>query len=345
MLSISKIFNNKYIQIFIIIILILLINNCLFANKIFCNEKIDIVLYSSMKKTQLKALERGFTNKYPEINMNYYSAGTGKIINKILNEDKIGDIKADIMWVGDPTYYYILKERGILLPYESEEALTIPSELKDKDNYFCAARIVTLGLIYNTKLVSNNIPNNWNDLLKPCFNNKIIMANPSISGTTFYALAALIQDKNYGWNYIYDLKKNGIEIVDKSTTVIDKIAEGELDIGIGAIYIAKTKKEEGFPVDFVCPQEGIIAVPSPITIFKSSKNIEAAKKLYDYIISIEGQLILMKENVIPVRPEVKLKDSINIKEAVKRAFPVDVHKLLYNKGEMVINFGKIMNDN
>ncbi len=344
MLFIFKIFNNKYIQIFIIVMLILLINNCLFDNKVFCNDKIDIILYSSMKETQLKALNKGFTNKYPEINMNYYSAGTGEIIDKILNEDRIGDIKADIMWIGDPTYYYILKERGILLPYESEEALTIPSALKDKDNYFCAARIVTLGLIYNTELVSNNIPNSWNDLLKPCFNNKVIMTNPSISGTTLYTVAALIQNKNFGWNYIYDLKKNGIKIVDDSITVIDKIAEGEFDIGIGAIYIAKTKKEEGYPVDFVYPQEGIIAIPSPITIFKSSKNIEAAKKLYDYIISIEGQLILMKENVIPVRPEVKLKDSISIKEAVKRAFPVNVHKLLYDKGKMLIDFKKIMNN-
>ncbi|MBU4314770.1 MAG: ABC transporter substrate-binding protein [Actinobacteria bacterium] len=344
MLFIFKIFKNKYIQIFLIIMLILFTNNCLFENKVFCNDKIDIVLYSSMKKTQLKALQKGFTNKYPEINMNYYSAGTGEIIDKILNEDKIGDIKADIMWIGDPTYYYILKERGILLPYESEEALTIPSALKDKDNYFCAARIVTLGLIYNTELVINNIPNSWNDLLKPCFNNKVIMTNPSISGTTFYTVAALIQNKNFGWNYIYDLKKNGIKIVDNSVTVIDKIAEGEFDIGIGAIYIAKTKKEEGYPVDFVYPQEGIIAVPSPITIFKSTKNVEAAKKLYDYIISIEGQLILMKENVIPVRPEVKLKDSINIKEAVKRAFPVNVNKLLYDKGKMLIDFKKIMNN-
>ncbi len=344
MLFIFKIFNNKYIQIFIIAMLILLINNCLFDNKVFCNDKVDIILYSSMKETQLKALNKGFTNKYPEINMNYYSAGTGEIIDKILNEDRIGDIKADIMWIGDPTYYYILKERGILLPYESEEALTIPSALKDKDNYFCAARIVTLGLIYNTELVSNNIPNSWNDLLKPCFNNKVIMTNPSISGTTLYTVAALIQNKNFGWNYIYDLKKNGIKIVDDSITVIDKIAEGEFDIGIGAIYIAKTKKEEGYPVDFVYPQEGIIAIPSPITIFKSSKNIEAAKKLYDYIISIEGQLILMKENVIPVRPEVKLKDSISIKEAVKRAFPVNVHKLLYDKGKMLIDFKKIMNN-
>jgi len=343
-LFIFKIFNNKYIQIFIIAMLILLINNCLFDNKVFCNDKVDIILYSSMKETQLKALNKGFTNKYPEINMNYYSAGTGEIIDKILNEDRIGDIKADIMWIGDPTYYYILKERGILLPYESEEALTIPSALKDKDNYFCAARIVTLGLIYNTELVSNNIPNSWNDLLKPCFNNKVIMTNPSISGTTLYTVAALIQNKNFGWNYIYDLKKNGIKIVDDSITVIDKIAEGEFDIGIGAIYIAKTKKEEGYPVDFVYPQEGIIAIPSPITIFKSSKNIEAAKKLYDYIISIEGQLILMKENVIPVRPEVKLKDSISIKEAVKRAFPVNVHKLLYDKGKMLIDFKKIMNN-
>lgn len=345
MLFIIRIFKNKYIQIFLVTMLILFANNYLFENKVFCNEKIDIVLYSSMKETQLKALKNGFTNKYPEINMNYYSAGTGKIIEKILNEDKIGDIKADIMWIGDPTYYYILKERGILLPYESEEALTIPSELKDKDNYFCAARIVTLGLIYNTELVINNIPNSWNDLLKPHFNNKVIMTNPLISGTTLYTVAALIQNKNYGWNYIYDLKKNEIEIVDNSIAVIDKIAEGEFDIGIGAIYIAKTKKEEGYPIDFVYPQEGIIAIPSPITIFKSSKNVEAAKKLYDYIISIEGQLILMKENVIPVRPEVKLKDSISIKEAVKRAFPVNISKLLYNKGEMCIDFIKIMNDN
>lgn len=309
-----------------------------------CYGKENLVLYSSMKETQLAALKKGFCDKYPNIDLVYYTAGTGEIMDKLLCEEKEDMIKADVLWVGDPSYYYILKEKGLLLPYESKEAETIPSELKDKDKYFSAARIVSLGLVYNTERVNNNIPITWKDITKPCFYERIIIADPAVSGTTFYTLAALTQNKEYGWNYVYDLIKNRITLANNSNEVIKKIAIGEYDVGIGVIYIARTMKELGFPIDYIYPEDGIITVPSPVAIFKYSSNIEASKRLYDYIISIEGQLILTQENVIPVRPEVKLVDSLNIKEAVRRSLPVDINSLLYEKSLLLENFKKIMSD-
>jgi iron(III) transport system substrate-binding protein len=339
-----KIIKKYYIGIMVLEILILFSISILNIN-IYGKEKVNLVLYSSMKETQLIALKKGFSNKYSDINLVYYTAGTGEIMDTLLNEEKEKNIKADVLWVGDPTYYYILKERGLLLPYKSKEALTIPTELKDKDNYFCAARIVTLGLIYNINTVKNNIPVSWKDIIEPSFYKEIIMADPAISGTTLYTLATLIQNNDYGWNYIYDLKRNRVALAINSNEVIKEVGNGRYNIGIGVIYIAKTMKELGLPVDYIYPEDGIITVPSPIAIIKFSSNIEAAKKLYDYIISIEGQLILMEENVIPVRPEVKLKDSISIKEAVKRSLPVDLNLLLYEKTEMLKNFEKLMNGN
>lgn len=46
--------------------------------------------------------------------MDYYFAGTGKVITKIATEAKSGQVAADVIWVGDPADYIGFKKLGIL---------------------------------------------------------------------------------------------------------------------------------------------------------------------------------------------------------------------------------------
>lgn len=41
------------------------------------------MLYSSMQEDQLNAIKQAFEKKYPDIKMDYYFAGTGKVITKL----------------------------------------------------------------------------------------------------------------------------------------------------------------------------------------------------------------------------------------------------------------------
>ena len=305
--------------------------------------EMKVMLYSSMKDSQLTALKEGFSKKYPNIQMDYYTAGTGKVMTKISAEEQAGNISADILWVGDPTNYFTLKERDLLLSYISPEAKTIPGDLKDEGNYYCAARIITLGLVYNVNLVKgNDIPGDWDDLLKPRFKGLTVMTDPTFSGTTLYTVAALIQNPKYGWEYFKKLKANGMRIEKGSSAVVNKVGAGEYDVCIGVDYIARSKKAKGTPVDFVHASSGISTVPSPIAIFKATKNPKATKLLYDYILSLEGQKVLVAAQVLPVRPELKLEGALSVKETTDRALPIDAQRLKNEKDELLERFNEIM---
>lgn len=311
--------------------------------QICCAEKREVMIYTSMKEAQMSAVKIGFMKKYPEIEMKYQIAGSGMIMEMLRSEESAGRIQADLLWLGEPSCYYILKEKGQLTPYQSREAKKIPKVLIDRENYYCGARMVTVGLVYNTERIQPEaIPTDWEDLLHPRYKGKIAMTDPYFSGTALYTVAGLYQSPKHGLKFFRDLKENGIHLENNAVTVVEKVSSGLYDLCIGVDYIAKTIKDNGGPVEFIYPRSCISTIPSPIAIFRGAANMEEAKKLYDYILSIEGQLILMKENVIPVRPEVKLEGAITIKEAVNRSLPVNDERLVLEQAMMLAQFEAIM---
>ncbi len=335
---------------YLLIVSVLLLCTTLFSTwSLFGKKKSDrmkVMLYSSMKETQLAELKEGFMKKYPKIQMDYYAAGTGKVMTKIAAEEMAGNVEADVLWVGDPTDYSTLIEKKMLMPYVSPETKKLPKGLVSKDNLYCGARIVTLGLVYNSNNVkSNDVPQDWDDLLKPRFKDLAIMTDPTFSGTTLYTLAGLVQNPKYGWDFIKKLKENGMKLVKGSSDAIDKVGAGEYDLSIGVDYIARSNKKKGMPIGFVNCKSGISTITSPIAIMKTTKNEKAAKTLYDYILSLDGQQGLVNTDVIPVRPELKLQDAITVQEAVSRALPVDDIELSRKKEEYLKMFDEIFKTN
>ena len=73
-----------------------------------------VMLYSSMKESQLNAVKSAFEKKYPGIALDVYAAGGGKVITKMATEAKAGQINADIIWLGDPSDYEGFKAEGYL---------------------------------------------------------------------------------------------------------------------------------------------------------------------------------------------------------------------------------------
>lgn len=324
------------------IILVLCLLSLLVASVVVQGApKMNVMLYSSMKDSQLSALQKGFSKKYPNIVFDYYTAGTGKVLTKLTTEQQAGGICADLIWVGDPTNYIEFKRQGLLMQYVSPEAKMIAPSLKDKDNYFCGARIVGVGIVYNTNLVKgNDIPKDWDDLFNPRFKSYVCMTDPTFAGTTLYAVAALTQSEKYGWNFMKKLKANDIKLVKGSSDAVNKVGAGEYDVSIGVDYIAKDKAKQGSPLNFVYPASGTPLVTSPVAIVKGTKNLEAAKLLYDYILSLEGQQVLVDANTTPVRSEIEL--DIDINTIIKNVLPVDDERLIIEKDEMLKKFDELM---
>ena len=305
-------------------------------------SKQNVMLYSSLKDSQLSAIREGFMKKYPHINMDYYTAGTGNVMTKLATEQQAGGISADIIWVGDPTNYIDFKAQDLLLAYDSPEAAAIPEKFKDPDRLYMSARLIMLGFVYNTNLVKEDqIPKTWEDLLKPEYRDYIAMTDPTTSGTTLFTVAGLVQNPRYGWDYFRKLKENGLKLENGSSGVVNKAAAGEYKVSIGVDYIARTVMAQGATIGFVYPEHDIPIIESPIAIIKNTKNPEAAKLLYDYIISEEGQSVLLEEYTMPINPNMKLENAIEVSVAETRMLPVDPVQLVRNKLQMLEQFDLI----
>jgi iron(III) transport system substrate-binding protein len=300
-----------------------------------------LYVYTSMKESLIGELKKAFVAKHPEVKMDYQSAGAGKLMAKIAAERESGKLLADILWTSEVPDFYQLKAQGVLQPYQPKEIKALENPLPDYDGSFTAVRLGTLGIAYNTRLIKE-APKTWTDVQKPAFKGAYGIANPALSGTAYMSVSLLV--KAFGWPYIEGLRANGAKMGKGSGQVVDDTASGDLLASLAVDYITLDKVDKGATLALVYPPE-MLVIPSPIAIFKSSQNTEAAKKFVDFVLSKEGQTIVANEGTLPVRADVKVPDRFHlppVAEALKRSIKIDYMQLMAEKEATIKKFTEIM---
>jgi iron(III) transport system substrate-binding protein len=295
-----------------------------------------------MKESMLGALKAAFLKKHPEVKIDFQSAGAGKLMAKIAAERESGKILADVLWTSEVPDFYQLKANGLLLQYTPGEFKSLVNPLPDYDGSFTAARLGTLGIAYNTRFIKE-APKAWNDLKKPEYKGAFGIANPALSGTAYMSVAVL--SRAFGWEFFEALRANGAKMGKGSGQVVDDTASGDLVASLAVDYITLDKIDKGATLQLAYPPE-MLVVPSPVTIFKNSPNIEAAKKFVDFLVSREGQSIIVEDGTLPVRADVKIPERFKqlpaVEDAMKRALKIDYQAIMAEKEATVKKFAEIM---
>ena len=300
-----------------------------------------IVVYTSMKEVLIKGIVDGFKKANPGIEVDYQSAGAGKLMAKIAAERQSGKILADVIWTSEVPDFYKMKKEGILATYKSPVFKEIVNPFDDYDGSFTAARLGTLGIIINTDKVKA-APTQWADLKKPEFKNGFAVANPALSGTAYMSIALLT--KQFGGDFFKDLKANGARVGKGSGQVIDDTASGELTACLGVDYITNAKIAKGAHLQMCYPPE-LIMVPSPVAIFKDSKQMDAAQKFVDYLLGAEAQQMVANQGTIPVREDVKIDPKFGLvspKTAIEKGIKVNYLDIIDSKEKIVKDFTELM---
>ena len=300
-----------------------------------------LFVYTSMKESMVGDLKIAFIKKYPDIKLDFQSAGAGKLMAKIAAERESGKIMADVLWTSEVPDFYQLKAQGLLLPYIPSESKAILNPLPDYDGSFTAVRLGTLGIAYNTRLIKE-APKTWADLQKPAFKGAYGIANPALSGTAYMSVAVL--SKTFGWAYFEGLRANGAKMGKGSGQVVDDTASGDLVASLAVDYITLDKVDKGATLALVYPPE-MLVIPSPIAIFRNSPNADAAKKFVDFVLSKEGQTMIANEGTLPVRADVKVPERFKlppVQDAMKRAMKIDYQQIMSEKEATIKKFTDIM---
>ena len=261
-----------------------------------------ITLYTSVPQPIADKIQVDFQSKFPEITLEVFRSGTSAVTAKIATEKEAGAIQADLVWVAEPSTYEDFKDQDLLLEFTPTEAKNLPKEMKDPEGCYYTGRLINMIIGYNTSVAAP--PKKWTDLLKPAYGAKLGFPSPLRSGAAEAAVKTLV-DK-YGWKYFDDFKANGGVQIANNSMVRDMLATGELTVGVLLDYMVRGAKADGSPMDYVWPEDGAVFIPSPIAVFNTSGNPEAAKVFVDYVISQEGQKTMVElGDFIPVRTDVE----------------------------------------
>ena len=208
--------------------------------------------------------------------------------------------RGDIWWGGSGDPHLQAAEEGLTEAYKSPKL----ADLQDwavRQAEAAKYRTVgvyagALGYSYNTEqLKKKNIPEPkcWSDLIKPAFKDEIQVANPNSSGTSYTMLATLVQlmGEDKAFEYLKALHKNVNQYTKSGAAPARAAATGESMVGITFLHDAVTQAVNGAPVKIVAPCEGTGYEIGSMSIIKGAKNMENAKKWYDWALTPEAQSI------------------------------------------------------
>jgi iron(III) transport system substrate-binding protein len=260
-----------------------------------------IVLYTSVPQEMATEFGKAFMLRYPQIKLEILRSGSTEIEKRIFAELETGGIRADLLWLADAPVFITLRDRGLLLPYRSPEARFVPAEFRDRGDHFVAGRLINMIIAVNTTLIPvRAAPKTWEEF--PKFGRTAAMPNPLFSGSVFVTVATFVQ--KYGWTWFERARRENIQVLRGNTEVARGLAAREFGVGMTLDFMVYGLIRDGAPLAIIWPEEGAVSVPSPVAIIKASKNPEAAKRFVDFVISAEGQKVLVAQGVIPVRVDV-----------------------------------------
>ncbi len=273
-------------------------------------QKTELLVYTALETDQLKAYTESFQKTNPNIDLKFVRDSTGVITARLLAEK--ANSQADVVFGVAASSMEIFKAEGMLAPYAPAGFNAINRKFSDAANppSWVGMDVFAAVVCYNTvEGAKKNVPKpeSWADLTKPAYKGQITMPNPASSGTGFFDVTAWLQTMGEagGWKYMDQLHENVAQYTHSGSKPCRQAGAGEFVVGISFDFRGNDVKAKGAPVDLVFPKEGLGWDIEAAAIVKTTKKMDAAKKLLDWVATKEANQAYAKNFAIVAHPEVK----------------------------------------
>jgi iron(III) transport system substrate-binding protein len=217
--------------------------------------------------------------------------------------------KGDVWWGGTGDPHLQAAEEGLteeyLSPMRDQLQPWAIAQAESAGNRTIGIYSGALGFGYNSELLAKNgltAPACWEDLTKPEFKGQVQMANPNSSGTAYTTLATMVQlfGEDGGFDYMKRLHANINQYTKSGSAPIKAAGQGETTVGIVFMHDAVAQTVAGFPIVTVAPCEGTGYEIGSMSIIKGARNMDEAKKFYDWALSADAQNLALQVNAFQV---------------------------------------------
>jgi iron(III) transport system substrate-binding protein len=232
------------------------------------------------------------------ITVNYVRMSSGEALARVQAEKD--NPQFDIWWGGPIDSFVAAKGEGLLEAYDSPNYanLTDPVKMKDVDNQWVGIYVGTLGFATNKDWLAANPgvepPRSWDDLLKPEFTGQVMVAHPSSSGTSYTALATVLQirGEEAGWEYLQQYAGQISQFTKSGAAPAKFVGQGEAAVGIVFSHdIVNEIENNKLPLELTFPEEGTGYEIGGMALLKGAKHPQAARLWFDWALTPEAQAL------------------------------------------------------
>jgi iron(III) transport system substrate-binding protein len=229
-------------------------------------------------------------------------AGSGELLNRLTAEATAP--QADVLWSVDGTV--IDFNPALFEAYEAAGTDMLAADMKQSDMWSPFTAVVMALIVNEGKLDGKPVPQSWEALADPMYDEMISSARAEASGSAYIQLATVLQafdSEDAGWD-VYSGMLGNFVLSESSGAVPRFVNDGELAIGVTLEDAALRYVEGGGPVQIVYPSEGTAIAPDAMALVAGAPNADNAKAFLDFMMSAEAQAVVAEQGRRPVRSDV-----------------------------------------
>ena len=265
-----------------------------------------VTIYYNLDARALSALMTAFERRYPSVTVEAVLGSTPAIDRFIAEFDK-GTKSADVLMQNQAALGNVIKKGDIMLAkYVPKDTSWMTADQKDKDGRWAAYSVAMTVVGYNTKLIpKDQAPKTLQEIVDPKWDGKGGRLDPKVAAAVIDFIKAW--EKEYGEGFVKQFAAQKARLYTNNNDLADKLASGEISIGVAPPAFFESRKQAGQPVDWVRAADttyfgnyGLAAIAS------NAPHPNAAKLWMDFLLSKEGQQILADFGVIQPMPGIRL---------------------------------------
>ena len=209
-----------------------------------------VVIYGSLETPVVEGVMQAFRKK-TGLNAEYWRASAMSVMNRAMTEYRAGSPLFDVV-LNNSDPLVIMAQEGMIAKYDSPTASKYPKEQIDA-RFGPITRYGIVGVVYHKGLVKpEDAPKSIEDLVNPKYKGKLVMADPTLHVTTIQWLSSLpkIMAKEKTEKFIRDLAAMKPTLVESMLPVSERVATGEIPIGLTFVKFAYSAAQGGAPLDY-----------------------------------------------------------------------------------------------
>lgn len=252
------------------------------------DDRIPLVIYSPHGKEMLSDYEDAFESEYPDVDVQWIDMGGQNAYDRVRTESQ--NPQASIWWGGDGPTFERAASEGLLEAYRPSWADAVDETNRNSDDFWYGTFLTPEIILFNSRTVpEGHQPLDWDDLLEPKWEGKIIIRYPLASSTMRTIWGALImrqpsEDEGYAW--LARLDRNTKTYAADPTQLYLKIAREEGEVSLWNMPDTYLQSEiNGYPFGFSIPESGTPILTDAIAIVAGSAHPDIARRFYEFVTS------------------------------------------------------------